>query len=72
MSCYFRHIKDIFEEAGIEVTPATKKDVDRAIHKLVGVQYKDCPATWRQVKQQFLADDKKRMQFVQKLKRALK
>ena len=72
MSCYFRHIKAIFQEAGIEITPANKKDIDRAIHKMVGVPYKDCPATWRQVKQKLLADDKKRRQFVEKLKRAVK
>lgn len=39
MSCYFRHIKDILQEAGIEVTAANKKDVDRAIHRLVGTPY---------------------------------
>ena len=69
MSCYFRHIKDVFQEAGIEITPANKKDIDRAIHKMVGVAYKDCSATWKQVKQQLLADDKKRQKFVEKLKR---
>ena len=72
MSCYFRHIKDVFEEVGVEVTPANKKDIDRTIHELVGVPYKDCPATWRKVKQRFLADDRKRGQFVRILRRALK
>jgi ribosomal protein L17 len=69
LSCYFRHIKDLFEEAGLEVTPDNKKDVDRAIHKMVGVAYKDCPAAWRRVKAEFLADEKARKAFVRKLKR---
>ena len=71
MSCYFRHIKDVFEAAGVEITPANKKDVDRAIHKLVGVKYKDCPTTWKKLKQQFLADDKGRQSLVKKLKAAV-
>jgi molecular chaperone GrpE (heat shock protein) len=42
---------DIFEEAGVEVTPQNRKDVDRKIHEIVGVTYKDCPATWRKVEE---------------------
>ncbi len=71
MSCYFRHIKDILQEAGIEVTAANKKDVDRAIHRLVGIPFKDCPATWKQVKHQFLADDRGRRQLVRELRRVV-
>jgi hypothetical protein len=69
VSCYFRHIKDLFQEAGLEITPDNKKDVDRAIHKMVGVDYKNCPATWKRVKAEVLSDDKARKKFVQKLKR---
>ncbi len=50
MSCYFRHIKDIFAEAGVEITKDNKKALDEAIHKAVGVPYKDCPSTGRAVK----------------------
>ena len=70
MSCYFRHMKDVFAEAGIEVTRENKKDLDRAIHKIAGIEYKDCPTTWRQLKAEFLADDEKRAAFVSKLKKA--
>ncbi len=45
MSCYFRHMKNILHEAGIEVTPGNKKDIDQAFHRIVGVSYKDCPST---------------------------
>lgn len=57
MSCYFRHIGDIFAEAGIEVTPENRKDVDRAVHEIVGVEYKDCPAAWRRVKEMKSSDE---------------
>jgi 8-oxo-dGTP pyrophosphatase MutT (NUDIX family) len=56
MTCYFRHMREMFEEIGIEVTPENKKDIDRAIHTLVHVTYKDCPATWRAVKERLAQD----------------
>jgi len=69
MSCYFRHIKDIMTEAGIEVTPENKKHVDKAIHQIVGIDYKDCPATWKTLKQH-LADESARHDFAKNLRNA--
>jgi len=56
LTCYFRHLSVVFAQAGITVTSENKKEIDRVIHELVGVNYKDCPSTWRQIKQR-LADD---------------
>jgi hypothetical protein len=72
VSCYFRHLKDIFAEAGIEVTPANKKRIDQAVHQLVGVEYKECPATWRKLKEEVLTNDKKRRELIGKVKAAVK
>ena len=71
MSCYFRQLKDILAEAGVEVTPGNRKEIDRAIHKIVGVEYKDCPVAWRALKQQKSGDEQKRRDFVKKLKNAI-
>jgi len=71
MSCYTRHLKDIIAEAGIELTPVNRKLVDRAFHRIVGVEYKDCPATWKKLKPE-LADEQKRRELVQKLRDALR
>jgi hypothetical protein len=71
MSCYFRHIKDILDEAGIEVTPGNKKQIDQAIHQIVGVTYKDCPATWKKLKQQIMGDEQKRRDLAKKLQNAI-
>jgi len=71
MSCYFRHLKDILEGAGMEVTPANRKQVDQAIHQIIGVTYKDCPQTWKRLKQEVLADPAKRQDFVSQLKSTL-
>ncbi len=52
MSCYLRHLTEILEEAGVELKgKAERTAVDKVIHELVGVEYKDCPNTWRMVKQ---------------------
>ena len=72
MSCYFRHLKDVLNEAGLEITPGNKKQVDRAIHEIVGVTYKDCPATWRKLKQEIMGDEQKRQDFIQKLQSAIR
>jgi hypothetical protein len=64
-------MKEVLDEAGVEVTKENKKDIDRAIHKIAGIEYKDCSTTWRTLKSEFLGDDKKRAAFVKKLKRVL-
>ena len=71
MSCYFRHLKDILDGARIEVTPDNRKQIDQAIHQIVGVTYKDCPETWKRLKQQLTGDEQKRQELIQKLKNAI-
>jgi len=70
MSCYFRHLKDILNEVGIEGTSSNKKEIDQAIHQIVGVDYKDCPAAWKRLKQELSDDEQKRQEIVQKLQNA--
>ena len=72
MSCYFRHLKDILDEAGIEVTSSNKKEVDQAFHQIVAVTYKDCPATWKKLKQELAGDAQKRRDLIQKLQSAIR
>jgi len=50
MSCCFRHLDALLAEAGIEVTPQNWKQVDEAIHRAIGVVYKDCPSTLKAFK----------------------
>jgi hypothetical protein len=70
MSCYFRHMQDLFAEAGIRVTPDNKKEIDQAVHRIVNVAYKNCPATWKEIKTG-IASAEKREEFIQKLKSTL-
>jgi hypothetical protein len=69
MTCYFRHLKTIFEKTGITITKENKQDVDRAIHSIVGVEYKNCPATWKEVKKRIAEDEEN---FVNMLKSELR
>jgi molecular chaperone GrpE (heat shock protein) len=57
MTCYFRHLKEVFQKAGIEVTPQNRHQIDKIIHNIVGVEYKNCPATGRAVKKRMTEDE---------------
>ena len=72
MSCYFRHMKGILEGAGFVVTPSNKKEIDRAFHQIVGVTYKDCPTTWKRLKQELAGDEQKRRELIRKLQDAIR
>jgi len=71
VSCYLRHMKNILTEAGIEVTPSNRKQVDQAFHLIVGVTYKDCPTTWKRLKQELAGDEGKRRELIRKLQNAI-
>ena len=47
MSCYFRHMKEVLAEAGIEVTPANRRRVDQAFRQIAGVPREHCPWSGR-------------------------
>ncbi len=64
MTCYFRHMKDIFAKIGVEPTKENKKDLDRKIHDLLGLEYKNCSTTWKHVKER-LAEN--REEFISEL-----
>ncbi len=57
MTCYFRQMSAIFAKAGIEVTQDNKRQIDQVIHKIVGVSYKNCSATWKEVKKKLAEDE---------------
>jgi len=69
LTCYFRHLKEFFAEAGIIIRKENKKEVDRIIHDIVGVEYKNCSATWKEVKKR-IANNKE--EFVAKLNKKIK
>jgi hypothetical protein len=67
MSCYLRHLSEVLKEADIEVTKENKKDIDRALHSLVGVEYKNCSPTWKELKKMLQTKEGKEA-ILQKLK----
>jgi hypothetical protein len=69
MTCYFRHLKPIFEKAGISITTENKKHIDKKIHQIVGIEYKNCSATWKEIKKR-ITEDKEN--FVNILKNSVK
>ena len=67
MTCYFRHLQNVFKKAGIEVTSENKRELDQIIHHIVSVEYKNCPTTWKEVKKRIAEDEDN---FAVKLKEA--
>jgi cation transport regulator ChaB len=68
MTCYFRHLQHIFKKAGIEVTKENKREIDRVIHGIVGVEHKNCTVAWKEVKKRITMHED---DFISKLKCAL-
>jgi hypothetical protein len=71
MSCYLGHLKDILKEANIEITLQNRKQINQAFHKIVGVDYKECPATWKKLKQEWLHDEAKRKELIKEIRKAV-
>lgn len=69
MTCYFRHLNEVFKKAGIEVTNQNKREIDKVIHEIVGVEYKNCSTTWRKVKERLAEDE---AAFVSRLSKDVK
>jgi len=68
LTCYFRHLNKVFKKVGIEVTKQNKHEIDEVIHNIVGVEYKNCPAAWKEAKKRLAEDEEA---FVSTLKKAL-
>jgi len=64
-----RHLREILEEPGIKITDAHKKEIDKAIHEIVSVKYKDCSNAWKIVKSRILDGTKS---FVADLRQKIK
>ncbi len=61
-------MKSIFEKAGVEVTKENRKNIDRLIHSVVCVEYKNCSATWKALKLSLAENESS---FVEKIKDTL-
>ena len=57
MTCYFRHMKDIFFRIGVVVTTENKKQIDQKIHEMLGIKYKNCSETWKEIKLHLARDE---------------
>ena len=69
MSCYFRHMEDIFSQAGIDITKDNKKDIDRAIHKIVEIDYKNCSDAWKKIKEIIKGNDEtKKAELIKRIR----
>jgi hypothetical protein len=58
-------LNDVLKEAGLQITKENRKRMDEAIHRVVEVEYKNCPDTWKAVKDQLAKD---RESFIERVR----
>ena len=67
MSCYTRHLGELFEEAGLVNTRDTRREADKCLRQILDMAEEDCPQVWRELKA-WLARPEQRGQLVAGLK----
>ena len=67
MSCYTRHLNELFKEMGTEDTKANRKAMDGHIREALGMIGEGCPTVWKEVKAR-LDDDERREDLVSQLR----
>ena len=72
MSCYLHHIIDILDEAGITVTRENRQQLDRAVNQAAGIAYKNCPVTWKKIKEDIKNSDDRRAALIEQLRIAMR
>lgn len=69
MSCYTRHLGDLFAAAGIESTKENRTRADGFIREILAMKEEGCPVVWREVKGR-LADPDKSLELADRLRQA--
>ena len=69
MSCYTRHLGDLFAAAGIENTKENRKRADGFIRDITAMEGEGCPVVWPEVKSR-LADADRSLELADRLRQA--
>jgi hypothetical protein len=67
MTCYTRHLKEVFDKAGIEFTKENKRQADKHFKQWLGKT--NCSETWKELKT-LLADSAKKEEVIKNLRAA--
>ena len=66
-------MSEVFKELDIEPTKENKKEIDKAIHKIAEIEYKNCPDAWKKIKEIISGTDEfKKKKFISALKKEIK
>jgi hypothetical protein len=70
MSCYVRHLTELFAQEGLEYNKPNRQKVDKKIRALLELPREDCPVVWKRVKP-MLADAEGRQSLEQIVREVL-
>jgi hypothetical protein len=66
-------MNNIFKELDIEITKENKKEIDRILHKIVEIEYKNCPDAWKKIKEIIKGgDEEEKTKFILLIKEEIK
>lgn len=70
MTCYFKNsrMKELLRDIKVEETKENIKKVDKILHEMLSVDYPNCAATWKVVRQKLEYDAEG---FIERLKVAI-
>ena len=49
-------MRELFEEIGVEVTKENRKEIDEILHEMLSVEYPNCAATWKLIRNRLKED----------------
>lgn len=70
MSCYIRHLTDLFAQEGLEYNKPNRQKVDKKIRDMLDMSSEHCPEVWKKVKP-MLADPEGRQNLQQIVREVL-
>ncbi len=58
MTCYFKNsrMKELLRDIGVEETKDNIEKVDKILHDMLSVDYPNCAATWKMIRQKLKYD----------------
>lgn len=71
MTCFMRHLGELFEELDLEQTTENKRKMQKELWRITGIESKKCWDIWKEVKI-WLADDEKKALMIKQLKEAVR
>jgi hypothetical protein len=59
---------DIFLAAGVDPQGEKRQELDKIIHRFLGIEYKSCTETWKKLKEEVIPYPDKKIKLIELLR----